>query len=61
MSTTAKMARDIKLEVIRRESSGSVADAAMIGRVLGEQLLASGGAKILEAVYGAEADPTLRT
>jgi hydroxymethylbilane synthase len=48
-------------EVIRRESSGSVADAAMIGRVLGEQLLASGGAKILEAVYGAEADPTLRT
>jgi hypothetical protein len=47
--------------VIRKSSSGRVADAAIIGRALGEQLLAQGGAKILEAVYGAEADPTLRT
>jgi hydroxymethylbilane synthase len=48
-------------EVIRKESRGDVDNAAAIGRALGEQLLADGGAKILEAVYGAEADPTLRT
>jgi hydroxymethylbilane synthase len=48
-------------QVIRKASTGSVDDATEIWRGLGEQLLAEGGAKILEAVYGAEADPTLRT
>ena len=48
-------------QVIRKEARGLANDAAAIGRVLGEQLLAEGGKKILEAVYGAEADPTLRT
>jgi hydroxymethylbilane synthase len=47
--------------VIRKEARGLAGDAAAIGRVLGEQLLADGGKQILEAVYGAEADPTLRT
>jgi hydroxymethylbilane synthase len=48
-------------QVIRKEARGLATDAAAIGRVLGEQLLAEGGRQILEAVYGAEADPTLRT
>jgi hydroxymethylbilane synthase len=48
-------------QVIRKEARGLVTDAAAIGRVLGEQLLAEGGKQILETVYGAEADPTLRT
>ena len=48
-------------QVIRKEASGLATEAAAIGRVLGEQLLAEGGKQILEAVYGAEADPTLRT
>jgi len=48
-------------QVIRKESRGPVADAAEIGRAMGDELLAEGGAKILEAVYGAETDPTLRT
>lgn len=48
-------------QVIRKEARGLAAEAASIGRVLGEQLLAEGGKQILEAVYGAEADPTLRT
>jgi hydroxymethylbilane synthase len=48
-------------EMIREESRGTVDKAAAIGRALGERLLADGGGKILEAVYGAEADPTLRT
>ena len=47
--------------VIRRESSGPAPDAAAIGRALGDELLAAGGAQILEAVYGAEADSKLRT
>lgn len=47
--------------VIRKEARGLVSDAAAIGRVLGEQLLAEGGKQILDSVYGAEADPTLRT
>jgi hydroxymethylbilane synthase len=48
-------------KVIRKEARGLASDAAAIGRVLGEQLLAQGGKQILEAVYTAEADPTLRT
>ena len=48
-------------QVIRKESSGSAADAAALGRALGDHLIAAGGAKILEAVYGAEADPKLRS
>ena len=41
-------------EIIREASKRRLpADAAAIGRTLGEQLLAAGGAKILEAVYGA--------
>ena len=48
-------------QVIRKEARGLATEAAAIGRVLGEQLLAEGGKQILEAVYGAEADPTLRT
>jgi hydroxymethylbilane synthase len=48
-------------QVIRREARGLAADAAPIGRVLGELLMAEGGKQILESVYGAEVDPTLRT
>ena len=49
-------------EVIRRHAEGAVADAARIGRTLGEELLARGGARILEAVYGAEsANPAPRS
>jgi len=48
-------------QVIRKESSGPGADAAILGRALGDELLAEGGAKILEAVYGAEADSKLRS
>ena len=40
-------------EIVRKQSSGARADAAAIGRTLGEQLLAEGGKQILEAVYGA--------
>jgi hydroxymethylbilane synthase len=38
--------------VIRKESGGRAADAAAIGRALGDELLAAGGSQILEAVYG---------
>ena len=48
-------------QVIRREASGATAQAAEIGRTLGDQLLAEGGRQILDAVYGSEADPTLRS
>jgi hydroxymethylbilane synthase len=48
-------------QVIRREARGFATDAAAIGRVLGEQLLAEGGRQILETVYSSEADPSLRT
>ena len=48
-------------QVIRKESSGPAADAGALGRALGDELLAEGGAKILEAVYFAEADPKLRS
>ena len=47
--------------MIRREARGLATDAVAIGRVLGAQLLAEGGKQILEAVYGAAADPTLHT
>ena len=40
-------------QVIRKESSGNAAEAAALGRALGDELLAEGGAKILAAVYGA--------
>ena len=36
--------------MIRKQSSGAVADAAALGRALGEELLAEGGREILEAV-----------
>lgn len=39
-------------EIIRKQASGAVSEAAQMGRQLGEQLLASGGEKILAAVYG---------
>jgi len=48
-------------QVIRKEASGPAADAAILGRALGDELLAAGGAQILQAVYGAEADSKLRT
>jgi hydroxymethylbilane synthase len=38
-------------ELVRAESQGSVPDAAALGRDLGEELLARGARKILEAVY----------
>jgi len=40
-------------EVIRKEAHGPVADAAALGRALGDELLSAGGAKILAAVYDA--------
>jgi len=40
-------------QIIRKQAIGPVAEAAAIGRSLGEELLAEGGGKILEAVYGA--------
>jgi hydroxymethylbilane synthase len=46
-------------EMVKRESSGPAAAAATIGQALGEQLLYSGGRKILDAVYGSAADPAL--
>jgi len=48
-------------QIIELKASGAAADAAIIGRALGDQLLAEGGRQILEAVYGAEADAKLRT
>jgi hydroxymethylbilane synthase len=41
------------LQVIRKQVHGPSADAAAIGRQLGEDLLSEGGRQILEAVYGA--------
>jgi hydroxymethylbilane synthase len=40
-------------QVIRKESSGHAGEAAALGKALGDELLAEGGAKILAAVYGA--------
>jgi hydroxymethylbilane synthase len=40
-------------EIVRKRATGARADAAVVGRTLGEQLLAEGGKQILEAVYGA--------
>jgi hydroxymethylbilane synthase len=48
-------------QIIGLKANGAAADAAIIGRALGDQLLAEGGRQILEAVYGAEADAKLRT
>jgi hydroxymethylbilane synthase len=38
--------------IVRRETSGSTADAVQLGEQLGAELLAAGGAEILAAVYG---------
>lgn len=38
--------------LVRRQSAGPAADAAQIGRQLGEELLAAGADRILESVYG---------
>jgi hydroxymethylbilane synthase len=43
------------VQLVRKETQGPVADTAALGRALGEQLLASGGKQILDAVYGAQA------
>ena len=48
-------------QVIRKEASGQAVDAVALGRALGDELLAAGGAKILESVYGTEVDSKLRT
>lgn len=40
------------VKLIRRQAEGPVADAAQIGRQLGEELLAAGADEILESVYG---------
>jgi hydroxymethylbilane synthase len=42
-------------QVIELKASGAVGDASIIGRALGDQLLAEGGRQILEAVYAADA------
>jgi hydroxymethylbilane synthase len=39
-------------EIIRKKASGAAAEAAAIGRALGQELLAEGGRAILETVYG---------
>ncbi|MGB6946442.1 MAG: hydroxymethylbilane synthase [Bryobacteraceae bacterium] len=43
------------VKLVRKEMQGPVADAAALGRTLGEELLANGGKQILDAVYGAQA------
>jgi hydroxymethylbilane synthase len=48
-------------QIIGLKAHGAAGDAAIIGRALGDQLLAEGGRQILEAVYGAEADAKLGT
>jgi porphobilinogen deaminase len=40
------------VDLVRDRSEGAVADAARIGRELGEALLAAGADRILESVYG---------
>lgn len=40
-------------EIVRKNATGPRADAATLGRRLGEELLSEGGKQILEAVYGA--------
>ena len=39
-------------QIIRKHATGPSSDAATIGRAIGDQLLASGGRAILDAVYG---------
>ncbi len=39
-------------DLVRNESEGPVGEAERIGRELGEALLAAGGSRILESVYG---------
>jgi hydroxymethylbilane synthase len=48
-------------QIIRKQASGPSSDAAAIGSALGDELLSEGGRQILEAVYGAETNPSLRT
>jgi hydroxymethylbilane synthase len=40
-------------QVIRKQASGPIVEAAALGQALGEQLLAAGGKQILESIYGA--------
>ncbi|HOL70353.1 MAG TPA: hydroxymethylbilane synthase [Bryobacteraceae bacterium] len=40
-------------QIVRSSTRGSAADAAVLGEKLGKALLAAGGARILQAVYGA--------
>jgi len=47
-------------QVIRKQASGDASAAGDIGNALGNGLLAEGGRQILEAVYGEQADPSLR-
>jgi hydroxymethylbilane synthase len=42
-------------QTVRKETQGPIAEAAALGRSLGEQLLAAGGKQILDAVYGTNA------
>ena len=42
-------------QLIRKEIQGGLDNAAALGNLIGEQLLAAGGKQILEAVYGAQA------
>jgi hydroxymethylbilane synthase len=42
-------------QLIRQEMLGPMDDAAALGHVVGQQLLAAGGKQILDAVYGAQA------
>jgi hydroxymethylbilane synthase len=43
------------VQIVRKEKQGPAAEAAALGRSLGEELLADGGKQILNAVYGANA------
>jgi hydroxymethylbilane synthase len=40
-------------QIIRKQAASPTAEAAVIGRALGQELLREGGREILEAVYGA--------
>jgi hydroxymethylbilane synthase len=42
-------------QVIRQEMLGPIDNAAALGHVVGQQLLAAGGKQILDAAYGARA------
>ncbi len=50
---TAIVASPDGSELIRAESEGEPADAEALGREIGDELLARGARRILEAVYSA--------